>query len=69
MIRTARLLILIPLTPRDVLPVPQTDVETKPVITLFRATLVRGITSAAEPGSIAPAQPVPTAQKDVPIIA
>ncbi|MDY4840920.1 MAG: hypothetical protein SO314_00965, partial [Alphaproteobacteria bacterium] len=50
-------------------PVPKTDVKTKPVITPFHAILARDIILAAEHGSIAPAEPVPTAQKDVPIIA
>ena len=66
---TARLLTRTLPIPRVVLTTPQTDAATKPVITLLPATLVRGITNAAELGSTAPVQPVPTVQKDVQNIA
>ena len=45
------------------------DAATSHVITPFHAILARDIILVAEHGSIAPAEPVPTAQKDVPIIA
>ena len=65
-IRTARQLTRILLIRQGVLPVPKTDVKTKPVITPFHAILARDIILATEHGSIAPAEPVPTAQKDFP---